>query len=216
MKKKAMQSAIARVDHLVYATPDLERTVEELTVRLGVGAAVGGRHPQWGTRNALIALGSSQYLEVMGPDPTSLRKEQPRPFGIDGLRQARLATWACKSNDIKKMVQIAKGVGVSLGTVQPGQRAKPDGTILTWTLTDLEADREGGVVPFFIDWGYSLHPAQGAPSGCALRKLWAEHPNPDRIREILEAFEIDLPIQYGEVFRLKALVETKNGLVELD
>jgi hypothetical protein len=215
VKEKAMQSAIARVDHLVYATPDLERTIGELTVRLGVKAAVGGRHPQWGTRNALLALGANRYLEVMGPDPTSSR-EHPRPFGIDRLQQARMATWACKSNDIKKMVQIGKGVGVSLGTVQPGQRAKPDGTILTWSLTDLEADREGGVVPFFIDWGYSLHPAQDAPSGCALKELWPEHPNPDGIREILEAFEIDLPIQYGEVFKLKASVKTKNGLVELE
>jgi hypothetical protein len=71
-------------------------------------------------------------------------------------------------------------------------------------------------VPFFIDWGYSLHPAQDAPIGCALKQLMAEHPNPDGIREILEAFEIDLPIQYGEVFKLKALVESKNGLVELE
>src|SRR5271157_3725007 len=118
-----MQSAVARVDHLVYATPDLERTVGELTVRLEVKAAVGGRHPQWGTRNALLALGSSQYLEVMGPDPTSPRSERPRPFDIDRLPQAHLATWACKSNDIKKMVQIGKTVGVSLGTVQSGQRA---------------------------------------------------------------------------------------------
>jgi hypothetical protein len=100
--------------------------------------------------------------------------------------------------------------------VQPGQRAKPDGTILTWSLTDLEADREGGVVPFFIDWGYSIHPSQDAPPGCTLKELWAEHPNPDGIREILEAFEIDLPIQYAKVFKLKAIVETQNGVVELE
>ena len=124
---------------------------------------LGCRHPQWGTRNALLSLGSRCYLEVIGPDPTSPRNGPPRPFDIDRLRQARLATWACKSNDIQKMVQIGKAVGISLGIVQQGQRAKPDGTILTWSLTDLEADREGGIVPFFIDWGYS--PSSG--TGCA-------------------------------------------------
>lgn len=210
-----MQS-IVRVDHIVYATADLERSVDELSARLGVKAAAGGRHPQWGTRNALLSLGSRCYLEVMGPDPISPRNGQPRPFDIDRLRQARLATWACKSNDIQNMVQIGKTLGVSLGTVQQGQRAKPDGKILTWTLTDLEADREGGIVPFFIDWGYSPHPAQDAPFGCTLKELRAEHPNPDRIRAILDAFEIDLPVEYGKAFKLKAIVETKNGRVELE
>jgi hypothetical protein len=211
-----MQPIIAIVDHLVYATPDVDRTIEELANRLGVNAEVGGRHPQWGTRNALISLGSSCYLEVMGPDPTLSRSGLQRPFGIDRLQTPRLASWACKSNDIEKVVEIGKRAGVALGTAQPGQRTKPDGTVLTWNLTDLQTDREGGIVPFFIDWGYSPHPAQKAPGGCILKELWAEHPNPDRIRAMLEALEIDIPIQHSKVARLKATVETKHGIVELE
>jgi hypothetical protein len=211
-----MQSIIARVDHLVYATPDVEQTIEELANLLGVNAEVGGRHPQWGTRNALLSLGSSCYLEMMGPDPTLSRTGLERPFGIDRLQTPRLASWACKSHDITKTLEIAKGVGVALGTAQPGQRTKPDGTVLTWKLTDLQADREGGIVPFLIDWGYSPHPAQNAPGGCTLKELWAEHPTPDRIRAMLEAFEIDLPIRHSKVARLKATIETKHGIVELE
>ena len=211
-----MQSIIARVDHLVYATPDVEQTIEELAVRLGVKAEAGGRHPLWGTQNALLSLGPSCYLEVIGPDPTSSVNKTERPFGIDRLQEARLVSWACKSNDLKRMLEIGNAIGVALGTVQSGQRTRPDGTVLTWSLTDLQSDREGGIVPFFIDWGYSPHPAPKTPAGCTLIELKAEHPNPERIRAMLDAFEINLPIQYGKVFRLKAAIGTKDGSIELE
>jgi len=38
---------------------------------LGIRASLGGQHPIWGTRNALVALGPSSYLEIItaGPGP---------------------------------------------------------------------------------------------------------------------------------------------------
>jgi hypothetical protein len=71
-------------------------------------------------------------------------------------------------------------------------------------------------VPFFINWGSTRHPAEDAPSGCILKKLRAQHPNPEHLTAVLEALGLDLSVEYGPIGRLKALIETHKGLVELE
>jgi len=65
------------IDHLVYATPDLDLGIATIERLLGVRATAGGRHPGAGTRNAL-ELATKQHArftffsssEIYGdPDP---------------------------------------------------------------------------------------------------------------------------------------------------
>ena len=77
------KAVLSKVDHLVYATPDLAAGVERVERLLGVKAVPGGQHPGGGTRNALIRLGDETYLEIIGPDPDQPKPPRPRRFGID-------------------------------------------------------------------------------------------------------------------------------------
>ncbi|MGE5415112.1 MAG: VOC family protein, partial [Syntrophomonadaceae bacterium] len=138
------------LDHLVYATPDLERTVAELQGGLGVRAAPGGRHIGEGTRNALIALGPASYLEILGPDPEQPPPARPLWFGLECLTRPRLTTWAMKGSDLETISERALAAGARLGAVADGSRRRAVGYVLRWRFTDPRVLVADGRVPIVI------------------------------------------------------------------
>src|SRR5580765_2150434 len=118
---------LGRIDHLVYATPDLKMGIDTAERLFGVRASPGGQHPGEGTRNALIALGPTSYFEIIGPDPEQPAPERTRRFGIDEIKAPRLTTWVAKGTDLEKFASDAAAHGVKLGLVIPGSRKRPDG-----------------------------------------------------------------------------------------
>ena len=197
----------------MYAAADLDQGIAEIERLLGVSASLGGRHPPWGTRNALAALGPSSYLEIIAPDSSPIAKE--RPFGLDTDRPSRLVAWAAKRSGLANVRDAAAQQGVPLGEVLSGSRKRPDGVTLTWELTDLRCVVADGIVPFFIDWGSSPHPAVAAAKGATLVKLLAEHPDADHVRRALRAISLDLEVRTGPTPALIAEIDCPNGLVVL-
>ena len=206
---------ISRVDHLVYATPDLNRGVEEIEKLLGVRAIAGGRHPGRGTRNALVALGPTAYLEILAPDPEQPPPQEPRPFGLDGLKESKLVAWFVKGRDLERLRSEAVRKGVPLGEVKSGSRQRPDGVHLSWHYTDPSVRVADGIVPLFIDWGDSPHPAHTAAKGATLISLRAEHSDVRAVREMLRRLGIDLQVKEGQSPALIAVIEGPRGRVEL-
>jgi hypothetical protein len=203
------------VDHLVYATPDLQQGVDRIERVLGVRATPGGQHPGRGTRNALVSLGPARYLEIIGPDPGQPVPAQPRPFGIDGLTEPTLMAWAAKGTELEQLARAAAGGGVRLGDVISGSRRRTDGVMLTWRYTDPRTVVADGLVPFFIDWGSTPHPAGGAEPGGMLVALRAEHPDPQRVHNALSRVGVDLPVGQGPRAALIATIDAPRGRVEL-
>src|SRR5215831_16030921 len=111
-----------QVDHVVYATRDLNHGIDYIESLLGVRPAFGGRHVGRGTYNALLALGPDAYLEIIGPDPEQPDPPGPRAFGLDRVREPRLVAWAARSDDVDGVRARAEANGILLGRVQNGSR----------------------------------------------------------------------------------------------
>ena len=205
------------LDHLVYAVPDLQAAVDELERRTGVRAAAGGSHPGRGTRNALLGLGSSAYLEILAPDPSQPPSDGPLWLGVEksATRGPRLSAWAVRTPDLAGIARRAESAGVRLGAIVAGSRRRADGVLLSWRLTDPREAAEDGLVPFFIDWGASPHPSASSPGGIVLAALRGEHPRPGDAATLLGNLGLELPVTKGEGAALIAVLQTPRGLVEL-
>ncbi len=208
-------SLLERIDHLVYATNDLDRGIAEIEALLGIRAAIGGRHAAWGTRNALVSLGPRCYLEIIAPDPEHSPASAARPFGLQGLSASRLVTWVANGSGLEEIRDDAARQGVVLGDVLSGERQRPDGGVLRWTLTDPACVVADGLVPFFIDWGRSPHPSQVAPQGATLAALRAEHPEAERVRGLLRVLGLALLVAIGPAPALIAEIDCPRGRVVL-
>jgi len=206
---------VDQVDHLVYATSEVDATCAELEARLGVRASVGGQHIGRGTRNALIAIGGAGYLEIVGPDAAQPSPPAPRWFGIDSLTSPRLVAWAAHGSNLQRLADDARHRGVDLGFVSNGRRTQRDGVVLEWQVTDPSVVLESVVVPFFIDWGMSPHPSATSVAGPRLVDLRGEHPDPKRAREMLSAIGIEMPVTQATRPAIVATFQSTLGLVEL-
>ncbi|GAA2437904.1 VOC family protein [Actinomadura vinacea] len=201
-------------DHLVYATPDLAGTVADFARRTGAEPVVGGAHPGRGTANFLVGLGGARYLEIIGPDPEQPEPELPRPFGIDHLAAAKVVTWVIRPADLDAAVARARERGYDPGDVRPMSRRTPAGSLLEWRLTPSEDAHPSGVVPFLIDWGAAVHPTAAGLPETPLTALTLRAQDPAEIAPLLDALDVDLPVETGEP-GVSFTIDTPNGSVTL-
>jgi hypothetical protein len=210
-----MQPGLSVVDHLVYAAPDLDEGIDAVEKLTGVRATAGGSHPGMGTRNALLSLGPSSYLEIIGPDPAQEDYRRPRVFRVDAVERPRLVTWAAKTNNISQMAAIRLPGGHRLGSALAGSRRRPGGSTLAWQLTDPYVEIADGVVPFFIDWDDTPHPSADAAGGAKLVRFEIGHPEADFVQQIFDSLGLSIPVVAAPIPTLTATLQTASGAIEL-
>lgn len=210
----AADRALQQVDHIIYATTNLDSTVEDLTRRLGVRAAPAGESPGRGTRSALLSLGDGAYLEIVSPDskgPQPLRL----PWYLRDLISPRVVLWAAKGRSLDSLRAMANAQAVPLGEVMSSSRVRPDGVVLTWHFTSPRVPVAGGVVPFFIDWGDAPHPSRTSPAGVRLIALSAAHPDVDGVHQMFRSLGLSVPVARSDRPGLIAVLVGPSGRVEL-
>lgn len=183
------------IDHLVIAVADPDGAATELEQRLGLEAAGGGRHDALGTFNRLVWLGDS-YLELIGVFDRALAAGSwigaPTVRALDA--GGGLATWALASDALDHDVADRRSTGADLADPVPGERRRPDGTMVRWRLS---APRMLGPAdpPFMIE--HDSASAEWTPSDRAARAA-RRHPIGGAVRlETLELLvdDVNLAIQ---------------------
>lgn len=201
------------LDHILYATPDVDATVTELEIRLGVPFSSGGRHPQWGTRNRILPLGDRRYLEVIGPDAAQPEAEGRRILDVDRLETQRVAWWAVRPFLMPLTCGEFETAGYVPGEVIEGRRELPSGEALVWQMTDPRIRLEDGLLPLVIDWEGAAHPGEEG-SGVTLADFRLEHPEHARLTATFHDLGLP-PVHPGEAPALVVTLDTPKGAVTL-
>ena len=189
----------------MYAVPDLENSMAEIASITGIVPLDGGVHPGNGTRNALLGLSNSSYLEIIGPD-----KKQNLENTLGELLVSKntsgIRAWAVAVSDLASVADVAQELGFRVRDRKEMSRKTPEGSLLEWELLFLE----DALLPFFIDWKGSEHPARKAPSGCGLVELSISAEEPKVYQELLKKFQLEVCVSEGEP-AISAIIRSPKG-----
>ncbi|GAB4383552.1 VOC family protein [Albidovulum sp.] len=194
------------LDHLVIAATSLDAGAALVEAALGQPMEPGGRHPQMGTHNRLLALGPGEYLEVIAIDPDAAPPARPRWFRLDRFAgPPRLTNWVLRCDDL-----AARLAALPVAAGRPTALARGD---LRWRM----AVPDDGCLPFddafpgLIEWPAGRHPADRlADRGCRLERLEIAHPEAARLARLLGLADPRLHFIEGPR-ALRAHVATPDG-----
>jgi hypothetical protein len=164
---------VLRLDHVVYAVPDLDEAAIRFRESFGLDSTEGGRHERWGTANRIVPLGD-QYLELVAAVDAPMAAETE--FGRGVLeRAAGGGGWFTIAAVADDLDAVASRLGIE---VDSGSRTRPDGKTVRWRMAGLDDPRREPWMPFFLIWdvGGNLHPGR-ARAGHGVRAngiAWVE------------------------------------------
>jgi Glyoxalase-like domain len=187
-----------RLDHVVYAVPDLDEAAVRFREGFGLDSTEGGRHERWGTANRIVPLGD-QYVELVTVvDETAAARTG---FGRGVLERASAGGgWFTIAAVAEDLDGVAERLGLEIGS---GSRTRPDGETLRWRSAGLDDPRREPWMPFFLGWDVpdELHPGRaGAGHGVGVQGIaWVEvGGDAERLREWLGGDELPIRVVDGE------------------
>ncbi len=201
------------IDHIVYAVLDLEAAMQDFEAKTGVRPVFGGYHQTQGTKNALVNLGNTCYLEFLAIDEANTSITAPRWMGIDSIKRPQITRWALQSEDLARDSQILQAYQAEMGKLQAGQRNMSNGKMLTWQMTMPLAEPTVEIMPFFLDWRESeVYPTEQLAAQCRLLELKLRHPTPAVLQAVFQQLDLDMVVLEGEA-AIHLRLESPKGVV---
>ncbi|HUR42678.1 MAG TPA: VOC family protein [Aestuariivirga sp.] len=198
-----------RADHLVWYCANLAEGGRYFTERMDHPPAYGGVHPGEGTGNRLLSLSDKAYLEILGRDPA--QPESALAPEIRGLKGHGLYHWAVGDVDLGALRHRVQAAGLTGGDLVEGGRTLPNGKWLGWKCFGLHNHPFGALVPFFIDWMESEHPAKTAPRGGRLKSIEVFSPEAKKLRKLYDILRLEIAVKEGASPGLAATIASGSG-----
>lgn len=209
-----------KIDHFAIGADNLDQGTAAMEAKLGVTVPRGGKHEAMSTHNCVMQSGNESFFELIAIDPDAPADPgRTRWFTLDDpATQARLAErpralcWVVGTDDLDAVIAASP---VDLGEVVLFTRGDR-----SWRLT-VPKDGSlpmGGLLPAFIEWSPGPHPSTGQQDlGVRLETVQLSHPDPDHLRGILKALQVDhlAQVSAGEL-ALSFALTSPNGPVVLD
>jgi hypothetical protein len=202
---------VLRLDHVVYAVPDLDEAAVRFRKEFGLDSTEGGWHERWGTGNRIVPLGD-QYLELV--DAVDKPTAAETAFGRGVLeRAAGGGGWFTIAAVADDLDAVASRLGIEVGS---GSRTRPDGQTVRWRMAGLDDPRREAWMPFFLIWDVpdELHPGR-ARVGHGVRATglaWVEvGGDAERLRTWLGGDELPIRVTDGEPGIHRVAISTADG-----
>jgi len=190
-----------RIDHVSYATSHdtVVDVVQRIGSQLGASFIDGGIHPQFGTRNFILPLKESRYIEVVCPlDHPAADKT---PFGQLVIKKAESGggwlSWVIAVEDLSPIEGKLNRKAIE------AHRKKPDGQELLWRQIGVLDTLSQASSPYFIQWKSENHPSSERDSNISLKliELFGQSPSQEDaydIRNIQTRKEVQVKWLEGE------------------
>jgi hypothetical protein len=198
-----------RVDHLVWYCADPAAGENYFAERMDCRPVYGGVHPGEGTCNNLLSLSDTTYIEILGRDPA--QDANCLDPEIRSLTGTGLYHWAAGGVDLDAVRMRALAAGLDGSELVTGGRKLPNGNWLGWKLFGIKNHGFGALVPFFIDWMDSEHPAKTAPRGGRFVKLEAQSPQSAKLQDLYRVLGLDIAVTQAATPGLSATIESGKG-----
>jgi hypothetical protein len=177
-----------RIDHVIYATQDLDAAAKRLEAEHGLVATGGGRHAGIGTENRIVPLGGG-YLELIAVADQAEAERSALGAALAARIRERgegLMGWVLAVDDV---LAEAGRTGAELSTIErDGLRAQLAGVSRAMAEPEL---------PFFIQRDAAS--ADPGAAGEAGGITWVEvSGDADRLRAWLDGAEVPVRVVEGE------------------
>ncbi len=210
-----------QLDHVSYATShdSVIDVIQRIGSQLGASFIDGGIHPQFGTRNFILPLKDSKYIEVVCPlDHPAADKT---PFGQLVSKKVEAGggwlTWVVAVDDLAPIEAKLSRKAVE------AHRKKPDGNELFWRQIGVLDTLDEASNPFFIQWQSDSHPSSERESTIALKSIEIYgDPEALRNRYNLNGFfsrgDVGFDwLQSDDGIGIEAVIfQTQNGSIRID